>query len=175
MKRSIIQEVLARDLDAQVYPRSLSRRKMLGILLGAAGSMASVRFDLRAAAGGGGARLGIGMHSFGFHWQAARNRASDAQFSNALEFLDYCHGLGAGGVQVAIASRDLKEAGQIRAKAESRGMYFEGQLSMPKDDADAARFEDDVRVAKEAGATVLRTAFLSGRRYETFQSAQTFQ
>src|SRR5258706_5025658 len=115
------------------------------------------------------------MHSFGFHWQAARERRSDAQFSNALEFLDYCHGLGAGGVQVTIASRDLNEAAKIRAKTEAYGMYFEGQLSMPKDDADTARFEDDVRVAKEGGAAVLRTAFLSGRRYETFQSAQAFQ
>jgi sugar phosphate isomerase/epimerase len=37
-----------------------------------------------------------------------------------------------------------------------------------------ARFERDVRLARDAGATVFRTACLSGRRYETFKSAAEF-
>ncbi len=37
------------------------------------------------------------------------------------------------------------------------------------------RFEAEVRTAKEAGATILRTVTLSGRRYETFDSAANFR
>ena len=78
-------------------------------------------------------------------------------------------------MQVIIKSREIAYARQIRAKAESYGMYFEGQLSLPKDDADAERFERDLGLAKEAGASIVRTACLSGRRYETFHSAAEFQ
>src|SRR5204863_3782839 len=116
-------------------------------------------------------RLGIGMHSCGFHWQAARDQSPKARFSDALDFLEYCHGLGAGGVQVTIKSKEVQYARGVRAKAEAYGMYFEGQLSMPKESRDAARFESELTMAKEAGATLVRTALLSGRRYETFHSA----
>jgi sugar phosphate isomerase/epimerase len=50
-------------------------------------------------------------------------------------------------------------------------MFIEGQVSRPVRAADLARFESDVRAAKEAGAEVLRTALSGGRRYEAFGSA----
>ncbi|HYV28972.1 MAG TPA: TIM barrel protein, partial [Candidatus Eisenbacteria bacterium] len=53
--------------------------------------------------------------------------------------------------------------------------YFEGEASLPKDSSDVERFEADVRVAKEAGALVVRTATLGGRRYETLQSEEAFR
>jgi sugar phosphate isomerase/epimerase len=115
------------------------------------------------------------MHSYGAHWKAARDKHSAARFSDALEFLNYAHELNAGGVQVAIGQKDLSYAGRIRADAEKFGMYFEAQFVLPKDTSDLERFERDVRLAKEAGATVFRTALLSGRRYETFDSAEGFQ
>src|SRR5262249_52043438 len=37
------------------------------------------------------------------------------------------------------------------------------------------RFRDEVRTAKDCGATVLRVAILSGRRYETFATAAEFR
>jgi len=120
-------------------------------------------------------RLGIGMHSYGFHWRAARDKSAGAKFSDALEFLRYAKQIGAGGVQVTIGAKDSAYAARLRNEAESSGMYFEAQSTLPKEPADVAQFETDVRLAKEAGAEVMRTALLSGRRYETFDSAEAFQ
>jgi len=119
-------------------------------------------------------RLGIGMHSYGFHWKAARDNAPGAKFSDALEFLKYAKQLGAGGVQVSIGAKDSAYAARLRDEAERAAMYFEAQTSLPKDESEAARFETDVRLAREAGAEVMRSALLSGRRYETFDSAEAF-
>ncbi len=54
-------------------------------------------------------------------------------------------------------------------------MYVEGTIGLPKDAADVARFEADVISSKQAGATVLRTVCMSGRRYEIFESAEQFR
>jgi sugar phosphate isomerase/epimerase len=120
-------------------------------------------------------RLGIGMHSYGFHWKAAKDKHPRAKFSDALEFLQYAKQLGAGGVQVSLGAKDSAYAKKVRSEAESSGMYFEAQTTLPKQESDVAQFETDVQLAKEAGAEVMRTALLSGRRYETFDSAEAFQ
>jgi sugar phosphate isomerase/epimerase len=52
-------------------------------------------------------------------------------------------------------------------------MYLEAQASLPGDDSE--RFTAEVQSAAEAGATVMRTAMLSGRRYETFNTVQEFK
>src|SRR5207247_11204494 len=43
-----------------------------------------------------------------------------------------------------------------------------------KELSDIPRLEWEVRSAKAAGATVLRTAMLGGRRYEAFESLEAF-
>jgi sugar phosphate isomerase/epimerase len=53
-------------------------------------------------------------------------------------------------------------------------MFLEGSIRLPKDQADVERFAGEVRTAKDAGAKVLRTVMLSGRRYEIFDSAAAF-
>ena len=55
-------------------------------------------------------------------------------------------------------------------------MYLEGSAaSLPKSTDDVARFDDELRVAKEAGARVVRTVCMNGRRYETYDSAEQFR
>ena len=54
-------------------------------------------------------------------------------------------------------------------------MYLEGIVSLPRDQADLERFEAEIRTAKRAGAEVVRTVMLSGRRYETFATAAAFR
>jgi sugar phosphate isomerase/epimerase len=54
-------------------------------------------------------------------------------------------------------------------------MFVEGQVSLPRQEGEVARFESEICAAKEAGAKVVRTALLSGRRYETFKSAESFR
>src|SRR5437588_4213221 len=84
---------------------------------------------------------------------------------DTYEFLEYCHSLGAGGIQASLSSLDAGYLKKLRARAEQLGMYIEVMAELPKKD-DAATFERTVAAAKEAGAVCLRTAALSGRRYE---------
>jgi sugar phosphate isomerase/epimerase len=48
-------------------------------------------------------------------------------------------------------------------------MWIEGMVSVPRS-GDTAGFEQSLSEARIAGATVVRTALLGGRRYETFSS-----
>ncbi len=112
--------------------------------------------------------LGIGIASYGFHSRKYRAEG----FRAPLNFLEFCHARGAGGVQVPIQASDADDAMKIRARAEAWGMYVEGTIRMPRDAQDIERFDADVRASREAGATVLRTVLFSGRRYEVFDSAE---
>src|SRR5256885_11934140 len=93
-------------------------------------------------------RLGIGMHSYGLHWKAG-------PFNDALSFLEYAHGLGAGGVQVSIGQGDVAYAHKLRENCEQWGMYLEAQASLPADESTTARFTAEVQTAQAAGATIM--------------------
>ena len=152
---------------------AMTRRKMLGLLAGATPMLSA----LSSLAGGEGAtrkRLGVSTYSYSLHWRAARD-GKNARFKDPLGFLEYCHQLGAGGVQTSIGSRDADYTSRLRSRAESWEMYLEGELSLPREQSDVTRFDAEVRTAKEAGAEVVRTAMLGGRRYETFDSAEAFR
>jgi 3-oxoisoapionate decarboxylase len=115
--------------------------------------------------------LGIVQHSYTESWKPN----SGAKFHNALTFLQYAQSIGAAGVQVAIKPDEHPHAQKIRARAEELNAYFEGNLSLPKTDRDIPLFEANLKAAVAAGATIARTACLSGRRYETFKSAAEFR
>jgi sugar phosphate isomerase/epimerase len=116
--------------------------------------------------------IGIGQHSYNpDSWKPN----SGTKFHDALSFLEYAHSIGAAGVQVAIAANERPNASKIRARAEELGAYFEGNLGIPKSDAEAADFESHIAAIKEAGGTVARTACLGGRRYETFKAFDEFK
>ena len=85
------------------------------------------------------------------------------QGRDAYEFLEKCHALGAGGIQTSL-NGDLKK---LRARADELGMYIEGMVSIPRN-GDMSAMEKGLADCKEAGVTVVRTAMLGGRRYETF-------
>jgi sugar phosphate isomerase/epimerase len=53
-------------------------------------------------------------------------------------------------------------------------MYVEATLGLPHEKSDLGDFKHNVRVAKNAGATAIRTSMLSGRRYEMFDTAKAF-
>jgi sugar phosphate isomerase/epimerase len=102
--------------------------------------------------------LGIVVHSFNYR----RSRT-------ALEFLEYCHSLGAAGVQVPLTVKQPEELKTIRDKAGEWGMYVEGMARLPKTE-DTSQLEKTLREASEVGVSCVRSVCLSGRRYETFDS-----
>ncbi len=128
-----------------------------------------------AAEAAGTTRLGVCTNSFDVHWRAGKNDPPGAGFRTALDFIDHCQRFGAGGVQLTVGGWDQVLAGKVRAKLESYGMYLEGQAGLPRSAAEVERFEASLRMAKEAGCAVVRTAVLSGRRYETFENAEAFR
>lgn len=120
-------------------------------------------------------RMGIVVHSYGLRWNSKADSKKYPGFANAIDLLEHCQQIGAGGVQVVVNGWSDDFAKKVRDKRENLGMYLEGSISLPKKPEDVARFEQDVRNANEAGAKVLRTVCSSGRRYEAYHSAEAFQ
>lgn len=114
--------------------------------------------------------MGVVVHSYGFRYGSKVESSNFPGFQNALDLMRHCHTIGAGGIQTTVGGWAADFAKKVRDEREKLGMYLEGSISLPKDSTDVARFEKEIGLAKEAGATVLRTVCLSGRRYENFKT-----
>nr|WKN37987.1 TIM barrel protein [Tunicatimonas sp. TK19036] len=120
-------------------------------------------------------RMGVVVHSYASRWQSKAESQKYAGFADAIDLLEHCHQIGAGGVQVGVRDWSSGFAKQVREAREKMGLYLEGSIGLPKTADDVAAFDQEVSHAKEAGAQVLRTVCLSGRRYENFHSREEFQ
>lgn len=125
-------------------------------------------------------RMGVGSASYMFRIMTERRndpraRIGESGFFETLNFLDYCHALGAGGVQCELTSLDSGYAKKVRQKCEEHGMYFEATLSLPQTEADVDGFNDALKAVRQAGASVVRAVMLTGRRYETFDSLAAWE
>jgi 3-oxoisoapionate decarboxylase len=149
----------------------MTRRSMLGACVA---TVPALGVALPEPTGGHGS-LGLVIHSFPVRNAGDRGRKSADRFSEPARFLDYAHSLGAGGVQVGLGALNDTAADALRERARAASMYIEGIISLPRDQADLARFEGEISTAKRAGADVVRTVMLSGRRYETFATTTAFR
>jgi len=119
--------------------------------------------------------MGIVVHSYGARWHSKVESEVYPGFKDSIEFMNHCHQIGAGGIQVGVNGWQNDFAKKVRDQRENLGMYLEGSIGLPKGKEEVPAFDSEVKSAKEAGAKVLRTACLSGRRYENFHSADEFQ
>ncbi|GAB3498150.1 hypothetical protein GCM10027341_19290 [Spirosoma knui] len=119
--------------------------------------------------------MGIVVHSYGMRWNSKVESSKYPAFANAIDLIEHCHQLGAGGAQVVVGNWTTDFAKKVRDRREKLGLYLEGSIGVPKNAGDVARFEQEVANAKEAGVHILRTVCSSGRRYETYHSAEEFQ
>ena len=119
--------------------------------------------------------LGLVIHSFPVRAAGDRDRRPSDRFADPVRFLEHARSLGARGIQVGIGAREPAYADDLRGRAEAASMDLEGIASLPRDEGDVGRFEAEIRTAKRAGAAIVRTAMLSGRRYETFDSLAAFR
>jgi sugar phosphate isomerase/epimerase len=117
------------------------------------------------------AAMGVVIHSYGIRRAADKER----RFDDPLAFLDYCRGLGAGGVQTSLGVRDAEYADKMRAFLEKHKLYLEGSIALPRNKEDLKRFTAEVQTARRCGAAVFRTVLSNGRRYEVFDSAEAFR
>src|SRR5262249_28902663 len=126
----------------------------------------------RAAAGTGADRpLGLVAYCFSIRLAADRSAGTSGGLNDPLAFVEHCHKLGAAGVQIGIGPRDKAYVARLREKVEACGMYLEGIVSLPRDQADVDRFTRAVQTAMDSGAKVLRTVTTRGRRYEVYNTA----
>jgi len=122
-----------------------------------------------AAIGSRSSAFGVAAFSY-----AARLK-QESHLRDPLAFLRFCRERGAGGVQIGIPIRDQAYSTQIRRYLDETGTWLEGQVRLPRDPVESERFEAEVTAAKAAGAEVVRAVLLSGRRYETFATAEDFR
>ncbi|WP_266364789.1 sugar phosphate isomerase/epimerase family protein [Tellurirhabdus rosea] len=119
--------------------------------------------------------MGVVVHSYGSRWNSKTASARFPAFTNAIDLLEHCGRIGAGGVQVVVKDWAPDFVQKVRDRRENLGLYLEGSIGLPKRPEDVPAFEKDVWAAREAGARVLRTVSLGGRRYETFRSLAEFE
>jgi sugar phosphate isomerase/epimerase len=119
-------------------------------------------------------RLGLVIYTLSLRRKAMLRETTKRDLFEPFTYLDYCHALGAGGVQLPLGVRDDDDSRKLRERAEQYGMYVEGIIRMPENDRDLERFEAEVRTAGETGALALRTTLLPGRRYEQFARREEY-
>src|SRR5690606_35899764 len=118
--------------------------------------------------------MGVVVHSYASRWNSKVPSAKYPGFKDAIDMLQHCHTIGAKGIQVMVRGWDKDFVKRFNNANEKLGMYLEGSIWLPATDADVEAFDRDVASAKAAGAMVIRTVCLSGRRYENFHTAAEF-
>lgn len=114
--------------------------------------------------------MGVVVHSYGARWQSKVASQQYPAFNDAIDMMEHCKKIGAGGVQVLVSGWANDFAKKVRDRREKLDLYLEGSIALPKTPEDVSKFESEVVAAKEAGAQVLRTACLGGRRYVNFKT-----
>jgi 3-oxoisoapionate decarboxylase len=151
-----------------------TRRQFLTACAGAVPALACLAADEPPKAETRATSLGVVEHSYTNRLAASRAGEGRGRLADPLEFLEFCHERGAGGIQIVIGARDISYCEALGSKAESYAMSLEGSIRLPSNKTHLAAFSEQLDSAERAGVQVLRTAILSGRRYETFDSAATF-
>lgn len=118
--------------------------------------------------------MGVVVHSYGARWHSKAGSPAYPSFENAIDLINHCKEIGAGGVQVGVNGWASDFAKKVREEREKIGLYLEGSIRLPQTSDQVPIFEKEVLAAKEAGAEVLRTVCLNGRRYENFHSEKEF-
>jgi sugar phosphate isomerase/epimerase len=123
------------------------------------------------------ARTGLGIASFTYRhrMQLDREKRASEPLSDPVWFLERARRVGAGGIQTELGELDAERAGELRRRAEKYGLWIEGSAGLPKRKEDVERFDRQMKATREAGATLVRTVLLGGRRYETFDREEQFR
>ena len=154
----------------------MNRRQVLSLLAGYCSTAALERIcEAIGAAPSSSTSAGVVIYCFGPRQQAGRQRQPKQDLFEPATFLEHCRQLGAGGIQAPLSACDADRAAKLRRQADDCGMFVEGIVDPPRDHGDLDRFDAHMRIAAVAGARVVRTVILPGRRYEFFESAEQFR
>lgn len=120
-------------------------------------------------------RFGAAEATFMLRRYRKMNSARYPEYANALEMIEHFSALGFSGAQLTMHSLDPKLSKKILKRRSELNFFMEGQIKLPKDENDVARFEQQVQETKAMEVGIIRTVCLSGRRYENFESKEAFQ
>lgn len=95
------------------------------------------------------------------------------RFKDTLEFLEHANSIGAAGIQSSLTSLEPDYLAKVEKRAKDLGMYIEVMSGLPR--ADMSQFVRTMEAAKKIGALCVRSACLSGRRYETFSTLEEWR
>ena len=113
----------------------------------------------------------FGLQTYSYSIRHRRERG----FDDPLALMQFASRLGFAGVQLRLGTRDADYLAQVRAAKAKLGISLEGIVAPPLEEKDSDRFDAGLRACQAAGIDVVRMALLSGRRYETFRSAEEFR
>lgn len=142
------------------------------LLLSASALLASGVTTLHGALSG--QRLGLVIHSYSNRWRGRYSSVKQPPFRDVLDVMDHGQELGLGSLQIGLEDWTLDLARKARGSSESYDMKLEGSIRLPQAEGDVERFTREIRLGKEAGMTIFRTA-LGGRRYEQFTRLDDFE
>jgi sugar phosphate isomerase/epimerase len=166
--RELPRQILTQNPETvSSHPHLESRREFLKKSSLAAAAMAFPFSALPESLKG--VPMGVVIHSYSRYGSRVESQKYPG-FKDAIDLMRHCHSIGAGGIQTTVGGWATDFVKKVRDEREKLGMYLEGSIGLPKTPEDVERFETELLAAKEAGAEILRTACLSGRRYETFKT-----
>ena len=144
-----------------------TRREALVGMMAVAAAMGSVAFATETPQR---SRLGLVAYNCAFRRKWMQQRDPKFDLFEPLTFLKYCRDVGAGGMQTSLGVLDAARVKSLRDFADEQKLFIDGIVNPPKDNADLARFEAEIRTAAEVGVQAVRTVAMPGRRYEQFKS-----
>jgi len=153
---------------------NLDRRRFLAALAAGSGVAALNHLAVAAEPPRTRSKMGLASDSWNVHQGSQTAKGQKGDLSDPQLFLERCYQLGAGGMQMPLGVRDEPYCAKLRQWAETHEMFIEGSVDLAGNQFDVERFEKGVLTAKAAGATVVRTVGIPGRRYEQFSSAEEF-
>jgi sugar phosphate isomerase/epimerase len=113
----------------------------------------------------------FGLQTYSYSIRHRQERGA----GDPLALMQFTSRLGFAGVQLRLGARDADYLAQVRAAQAKLAIALEGIVAPPLEEKDSDRFEAELRACQAAGIEVVRMALLSGRRYETFRSAEEFR
>ncbi len=139
-----------------------------------AGSVSAVALPAIAAETPKRTGLGLVVYCTRMRREALRQKDPGFDLYDPLQFLKYCHSIGAGGMQCSLGVLDRQRSRDLREFVQQHDLYIDAIIRVPKKRSDLERFNAEMDTAAEVAAKAARTTIIPGRRYEFFDSLEKF-
>lgn len=119
--------------------------------------------------------LGLVSYACSIRQRLMRTQDSSLNLFEPIRFLQHCHQLGAGGMQVKLGVLSPEQVVELRDFADRYGLCIDAVVALPSPGRDTQPFEEEIRTAAAVGVQAARTTIMPGRRYEQFKSLDEFR